>query len=235
MKLARFMVLPLLLAIGCGSKGSGEGSGAASTPPPVVKPSGNAVGTGAGFAASPGGGATAPAGSSFFSGDPPATVKMKPTKSSAMGQGILLIQGVEGWSGGLLPGNDYMTMSKDTTAMGRVATSTAMVDQMGCKEISTAAAMAPLKAKNLTETSPAALRKVGKNKFVAREGECAAEGPKGPLVIHFLNIARKEQEGIWHYAVIVGFPKDASADLKNEAMAWARSLEFNGQNGYTMP
>jgi hypothetical protein len=106
---------------------------------------------------------------------------------------------------------------------------------MNCKDIATAAAMAPLKAKNLQETEPAKLRKVGKNKFVAREGLCAAEGPKGPLAIHFLNILRKNREDLWHYAVLVAFPKDASPELRNEAMAWARSLEYNGGNGYTLP
>jgi hypothetical protein len=35
--------------------------------------------------------------------------------------------------------------------------------------------------------------------------------------------------------VIVGYPKDATQDMKNEAMAWGRSLEYNGGNGFTMP
>jgi hypothetical protein len=38
----------------------------------------------------------------------------------------------------------------------------------------------------------------------------------------------------WHYAALVIFPKDAASDLRDEAMAWARSLELNGRNGYKL-
>lgn len=217
--------LSLVLAAGCGSKGED---------PAPARPSNTGAVTAAagGFAAKP---TPAAAGESFFAGDVPAGVTLKPTKSFAIAPGVLLISGIEGWSGGKLPGYDYMATNKDSTVVGRVTTSAGVTGEMGCKEISTAAAMAPLRAKNLQEVTPATLRKVGKNGFVAREGVCSADGPKGPVQIHFINILRKDKDGFWHYAVLVGFPKDASPVLRNEAMAWARSLEYNGENGFKMP
>src|SRR5689334_12074071 len=95
MKLARMMMWTLVLALGCGSKGSGTSSGAAATGAPVQSP--GASGTPNGPAA---------AADSFFAGEVPASVKMKPIKTFAIDPGILLIQGVEGWSGGQLPGYD---------------------------------------------------------------------------------------------------------------------------------
>lgn len=219
------MVLSLALAAGCGSKdGDAPAAGPTST--------GAAAAPASASAAKP---APAAAAESFFAGEVPAAVKLKPTKSFAMAPGILLISGIEGWTGGKLPGYDYMATNKDSTAVARVTTSAGVTSEMNCKEISTAAAMAPLRAKNLKEVTPAVLRKVGKNNFVAREGVCSADGPKGPLEIHFINILRKDKDGFWHYAVLVGFPKDASPELRNEAMAWARSLEYNGENGFKMP
>lgn len=217
------------LTVACGSK---EDSA-----PPSPAPSGKGAvpGNKGAFAASPGGAAPQPGGASFFGGEVPATVKMKPTKTFAIAPGILLIQGVEGWQGGQLPGYDYMAMNTEGTVVARVTTSSAVTGEMNCKEISTAAAMAPLRAKNLKDAGPATLRRVGKNNFVAREGACTADGPKGPVEIRFINILRKDREGSWHYAVLVGFPTDASPDLKNQAMAWSRSLEFNGENGFSMP
>lgn len=216
-------------------RGPGAGIGAGTG-------NGNGAGTGGfrlsnGPGAAPGGQAPGGqgAGDSFFAGDPPASVPMKATKTFAISSGVLMIQGVEGWSGGQLPGHDYMGMNKDGSVSARIATSTAMVNELNCKELSMPAAMAPLRAKNLKDSGPVTMRRVGKNKFVAREGACTAEGPKGPVEIRFLDILRKDNEGLWHYAAIVGYPKDASPEMKNEAMAWARSLEYNGQNGYTMP
>jgi len=216
------LALSLALATACSSKASDGTSGAP-------------AGTWVTAADSPGPAKPLPAAESFFSGAVPAAVKMKPTKSFAMDPGILMIQGVEGWTGGQLPGYEHMSMSKDTTAVARVATSAGVTGEMNCKELGVAAAMAPLRAKNLKESVPAVLRQVGKNKFVAREGVCTGDGPKGPVEIHFLNILRKDRGSMWHYAVLVGFPMTASQELKNEAMAWARSLEFNGGNGFTMP
>lgn len=224
MKLSLCMALALTWIAGCGSKGSGSGAPASGS---------GAAGTAAGQTTASA--APAPAADSFFAGDVPATVKMKATKTFAMDPGMLMIQGVEGWAGGQLPGYEYMSMSKDTTAMARVATSPGVAGSMGCKELETPAKMAPLRAKNLKEVVPAVLRKVGKNKFVAKEGMCTADGQKGPVDIHYLNILRSDHGNMWHYAVLVAFPKDAPQDLKNEAMAWARSLEYNGGNGYTMP
>ncbi len=230
MKLFFPALVSLVLLAGCGSKEGSSGSGAATAPP---------AGSGASpfkAAGSPGGApAAAAGGDSFFAGDPPATVKLKATKTFAMDPGILLIQGVEGWAGGQLPGYDYMSMNKEGTLMARVATSTGVTGEMNCKELGVSAAMAPLRAKNLKDSGPVVLRRVGKNKFVAREGACSGDGPKGPVEIHFINILRKQNEGLWHYAAFVGYPKDASPEMKNEAMAWARSLEYNGVNGFTMP
>ena len=224
----------MVLLSACGNSApSGD-----ATPPRSAAHAGASGQVAAGFGrAQPGTGqpGTAQVGESFFAGPVPAGVTMKATKTFAMGPGILMIQGVEGWSGGQLPGYDYMAMSKDSTAVVRVTTSTGVVGEMNCKELATAAAMAPLRAKNLRETTPAALRKVGKNQFVAREGVCAADGPKGPVQIHFINILRKDREGLWHYAVLAAFPQDAPQSLKDETKAWARSLEYNGQNGYSLP
>lgn len=221
-------LVSLILLAGCGSKEGSSGSGAPATPP--------AGSGGSPFkAAGTPGGAPAAGGDSFFAGDAPASVKLKATKTFAMDPGILMIQGVEGWAGGQLPGYEYMSMNKEGTLMARVATSTGVTGEMGCKELGMPAAMAPLRAKNLKDNGPVVLRRVGKNKFVAREGACTADGPKGPVEIRFINILRKQNEGLWHYAAFVGYPKDASPDMKNEAMAWARSLEYNGVNGFTMP
>src|SRR5262245_16087039 len=115
--------LSLALVIGCSSGGGepGSGSGAPATTGGAAT---GAAGTGAaGFSNKPSsGGATAAAGDSFFAGDVPAAVKMKPTKSFAIGPGILMIQGVEGWTGGQLPGYDYMATNKDSSAVFRVTT-----------------------------------------------------------------------------------------------------------------
>lgn len=150
-----------------------------------------------------------------------------------MDDNVLIFQPVEGWTGGKLPGNDYMAQSKDQSAVFRLDTSSAVVTSLGCKEISTPLSMAPAKIKNVTEVAAPKLTKVGKNGFAAKEGECAGEGPKGPVEIHFIDVARETQGDVWHYAIMVSFPKD-SADLKAEAQAWARSLEFTGRSGYKM-
>jgi hypothetical protein len=209
----------LLVAIGC--KGADPKPGAAGSNAPTE-------------AAAPGAIGAAPAGESFFGGDVPGDVKVKPIKSFAIEPGVLLFQPVASWSGGQLPGYDYMSMSKDQTAVFRVATSSAVTDAMGCGSIATAAAMAPARIKGLTATSPARMVAAGKNKFAAKEGTCTGTGPKGPVEVHFIDIARATNEGVWHYAVLVSFPPDAPADVKNEARAWARSLELNGKNGYQL-
>lgn len=229
------LALPVAFSLlsGCGSKE--ETTGSAPPERPAASGAGGPVASGFAKAGAAGASAAAPAAESFFSGEVPAGVKLKPTKTYAIGPGILMIQQVEGWNGGKLPGYDYMSTSKDTRATFRVTTSTGVTETMNCKEISTAAAMAPLRAKNLQDDGPVVKRQVGKNKFVAREGACTADGPAGPLEIHFINILRKDREGFWHYAVLAGFPKDAPPELKNEAMAWARLIEYNGENGFTLP
>jgi hypothetical protein len=248
-----FPLVPFaLFAAGCNLLEGSSGSGAPSAAPAGEKPTAAAPATvggkttttgGSGYmnakpaepGAAPAAPAQAPAAESFFAGDVPASVKMKPIKTFAIEPGILFLQGVEGWSGGQLPGYDYMGMSKDQSAVVRVVTSTAVLAEMNCKDLASAAAMAPLKAKNVKESSPAVLRQVGKNKFVAREGVCTADGQRGPVEIHFIDIMRKNRDDFWHYAAMTAFPQDASPELKNEAMAWARSLDYQGGNGYKVP
>jgi hypothetical protein len=218
----------------CGDKTEGSGAPPTSTAPAAPAKSGGAA---SGPYAQSGSKGPAPASAeeSFFSGPVPASVKMKPLKGFAIGPGVLLLTGVEGWSGGQLPGYEYMGMSKDQSAVVRVVTSVGVVGEMNCKEIASAAGMAPLRAKNLADVGTATMRKVGKNQFVAREGVCSADGQKGPLDIYFINIARKDNEGVWHYAVMAAVPKDAPPALRDEAKAWARSLEYTGQNAYKLP
>ena len=231
MKLVSVMALSLALATGCnkteGSAAPTGSSASSARAPAVASPAGSAK---PGAAA-----AAAPDGESFFAGDVPAGVKMKPNKTFAMDPGILFIQGVDGWTGGQLPGYDYLGVSKDQSAVVRVATATGVLAEMSCKNLATAAAMAPLKAKNLADSGPTALRQVGKNKFVAREGACTAEGPKGPIEIHYLDILRKNHDELWHYAVLAAFPASASPELRNEVKGWARSLEYTGGNGFKLP
>ena len=248
MKLVSAAVSLLAFVMGCNLMEGASGSGAPSAAPAAEKPTANTQ-TGAATTqggspymnakptANPGTAAPAPppVAESFFAGDVPASVKMKPTKTFAIEPGILFLQGVEGWSGGQLPGYDYMGMSKDQSAVVRVVTSTAVVSEMNCKDLASAAAMAPLKAKNVQQSAPPELRQVGKNKFVAREGVCTADGQNGPVEIHFIDINRKNRDDFWHYAAMAAFPKDAPQELKNEAMAWARSLQYEGGNGYKMP
>lgn len=234
MKLVLGVFSVAIIVAGCGNtKENSSNPGASSAgKPPAVAPSASAA-----TPPSPSAAAPAPAASaeSFFAGDVPAGVKMKATKTFAIEAGILFLQGVEGWNGGQLPGYDYMGMSKDQSAVVRIVTSTAVVSELSCGSLSSAAAMAPLKAKNVKESVPPVMRQVGKNKFVAREGTCTADGQKGPIEIHFIDILRKNREDLWHYAAMAAFPTDASPELKNEAMAWARSLDYQGGNGYKMP
>lgn len=235
--LAGVALAAALLACGCGSKEDSSASAGPTTGAPAKSgaPAGGVAGGFGKAGGAPAGGTAAPAGDSFFAGPVPAGVTLKATKAFAIGPGILTFQGVEGWSGGKLPGWEYMAMTKDSQAMFRVATSTGVTAQMGCPEISSAAGMLPLKAKNLKESSTPVMRKVGKNGFVAREGTCSGDGPKGPVEIHFIDLARKDKDGVWHYAVIAGFPTNATPELRNEVMAWARSLEYSGESAYTMP
>ncbi len=248
----RGFLIPVLSGVfalsGCGSSGSNgdDARPASSTAPAKTGVSPIGVGSrpvsASGFAvskptgASTGAPPTAPSGDeSFFSGSPPAGVSTKATKGFAIAPGVLLFTSAEGWSGGGLPGYDYMAMSKDQSAVVRVMTSNGVVANMNCKEMAATAAMAPLRAKNLVDIGTATLRKVGKNQFIAREGQCSADGPKGPLQIHFIDLARKDKDGVWHYGAMAAFPKDAPMNVRAEAMAWARSLEFNGESAYTLP
>jgi hypothetical protein len=210
---------------GCGGGKDDKGSGAVAGGPQP----GGATGTAAAATAA------AAAEDSFFAGGPPPGVTLKATKGFAIGPGVLTFAAPEGWSGGKLPGYDYMGMNKEGTAAVRVMASMGVVDTMKCKDIAVAAAMAPTRAKNLVDVGETTLRKVGKNEFVAREGQCSADGPKGPLVIHFIDIARKDKDGIWHYAALAALPKDAPPAMRSEALAWARSLEFNGESAYKLP
>jgi hypothetical protein len=176
----------------------------------------------------------AASGESFFTGPIPSSVKVKPIKAWAIEAGVLLFQPVEGWNGGKLPGQDYMAMSKDQSMVFRVDTSNAVVSEIGCKNLEAAIAMAPVKGKNVKELTPGKLAKVGANGFVAREGSCTAENDKGALVVHYLDILKGTGDDAWHYAVLVSLPKDAPQAAKEEALAWARSVEFNGKNGYKL-
>lgn len=171
---------------------------------------------------------------SFFAGPIPDGVKVKPIKARAMEGGALLFQPVEGWNGGGLPGNDYMSMSKDQSVVFRVDTSSAVVSEIACKNLQSVIAMAPVKGKNIEQVNPGKLTKVGANGFVAKEGSCTAENDKGKLEIHYLDIIKGSGDDAWHYAVVISFPKDAPKEARDEALAWARSLEFNGKNGYKL-
>ncbi len=176
-----------------------------------------------------------PGAESFFAGPIPPGVTLKAIKASAIEDRALVFQPVEGWTGGKLPGNDYMAMSKDQSAVFRVVTSTAVVQKLGCADLATFVAMAPTKGKNVVEVTPGKLTAVGANKFAALEGTCAAESDKGPLEIHYVDIARVTgADDVWHYASILIFPKDAPTSLRDEALAWARSLELGGRNGYKL-
>jgi hypothetical protein len=221
------LALSLTLSLGCNKTDAPAG------PAGSAAPGGKAIST-AGGAATPAA-ATPAAGDSFFAGDLPAGVKMKPNKTFAIDPGILNIQSVDGWNGGQLPGYDYLGVSKDSSGVVRVATATGANGDVQCKDLATPAAMAPLKAKNLQDKGPVVLRPVGKNKFLAREGACTADGPKGLLEIHFLDISRTTHEGNWHYAVLAAFPANASPEVRNEVMAWGRNLEFTGRNGFAAP
>jgi hypothetical protein len=228
-KFVSVMTLSIGLALlaGCNKTEAPAGPAAAGSGAATVK-----GGTTSGVATT----AAAPAaGDSFFAGDLPAGVKLKPNKTFAIDPGILNIQSVDGWNGGQLPGYDYLGVSKDSSGVVRVASATGANGDVQCKDLATPAAMAPLKAKNLQEKSPVVLRPVGKNKFLAREGVCTADGAKGPLEIHFLDISRTTSEGNWHYAVLAAFPANASPEVRNEVMAWGRNLEFTGKNGFKAP
>ena len=171
---------------------------------------------------------------SFFAGPIPSGVKVKAIKANAIENGALVFQPVEGWNGGGLPGRDYMAMSKDQSAVFRVDTSSAVVREIACKNLERVIAMAPVKGKNIEQVSPGKLVKVGANGFVAKEGTCSAENDKGKLEVHYIDILKGSGDDEWHYAVVVSFPKDAPKETKDEAQAWARSLEFNGKNGYKL-
>jgi len=176
----------------------------------------------------------APPNESFFSGDIPASVKLKPIKTWAIESGVLFFQPVEEWNGGKLPGNEYMSMSKDQSGVFRVSTHNGVIAQIFCKDIASVAALAPAKIKNLEEVSPPRMVAVGRNKFAAREGQCKGEGPKGATELFFIDILRETGGEFWHYEVLASYPKDASQQVKDETKAFARSLEFNGRNGYKL-
>ena len=216
------LALALLASPGAGTRGDAPAGGAAAAAP--------------GAPPTPGASGVAPGGAreSFFAGAIPAEVAMRATKSFAIGPGVLLFQPPTGWSGGQLPGYDYMSASKEQSAVFRVATSTGVTAEMGCAQLATAAGMAPARIKNLKQATEAKVTSVGRNGFPAKEGSCTGDGPKGPVEVHYLDIARVDRDGTWHYAVLVSFPADASADIKNEARAFARTLEFTGKSGYSL-
>lgn len=213
-----------------GGKGRGDGSASAHGSAPA--PTASAPGT---VSASATPVPPAPSQESFFSGDLPASVKLKPIKTWAIESGVLFFQPVEEWSGGKLPGNEYMAQSKDQSAVFRVSTHNGVVSEIRCKDIASVAALAPAKVQKLEEVTAPRVVAVGRNKFAAKEGECKGEGPKGATEVHFIDILREDPQGGWHYEVVVSFPKDAPQTVKDEAKAFARSLEFNGKNGYKLP
>jgi hypothetical protein len=215
-------------------EGKGNSSGSASAHAPATTTATATVAAPATATATATATAAAPTNASFFSGDIPAGVKLKPIKTWAIESGVLFFQPVEEWSGGKLPGNEYMSMSKDQSAVFRVSTHNGVIAQIACKDIASVAALAPAKIKNLEEVSPPRMVAVGRNKFAAREGQCKGEGPKGATELYFIDILREDPSGGWHYEVVVSFPKDAAQTVKDEAKAFARSLEFNGRNGYKL-
>jgi hypothetical protein len=178
---------------------------------------------------------TVKAAESFFAGAMPGSVKLRGTKEWAIEPNVLLFEPVEGYRGGRLPGHNYMAMSPDQSVVFRVMTSSAVVKELACKDLAATIAMAPARGKNVRELEPSKLLAVGKNGFAAREGACEADGPKGPLEVRYIDILRLDHEGGWHYAALVSLPKDAAGATRDEAMAWARSVTFNGRNGYTLP
>lgn len=213
-------------------KGRGDGTGSATSHGSAPAPTPTATATATATAsATP----AAPSQESFFSGDIPGSVKLKPIKTWAVESGILFFQPVEEWSGGKLPGNEYMSQSKDQSAVFRVSTHNGVVSEIRCKDIASVAALAPAKVTKLEEVSAPKMVAVGRNKFAAKEGQCKGEGPKGPAEVYFIDILREDPQGGWHYEVVVSFPKDSPQALKDEAKAFARSLEFNGKNGYKLP
>jgi len=147
--------------------------------------------------------------------------------SDAKGSGTLyLLTPVEGWNGGGLPGNEYM--SSKGSATFRVTAQNKPVD---CTSIGPHAAMAPAKVKNLKVMTPPAIAKIGKSEYVASVGACEGEGPDGPTEVHFAEVEMQEPDGIvWHTVLLISYPKSAPPELKMEAAAWGRAAEFKGKN-----
>jgi hypothetical protein len=184
-----------------------------------------------GTAAVSAGGASA----SFFSGPMPASVKMKPFKGAAFGEGgrALVFQIPDGWVGGVLPGYDYMANNKDASVVFRAFTANGVTGGMTCKDLATTAKMAPLKASDVADKAPPVPAKAGAKAFDAREGTCTATTAKGPIEIHYLDLLiGKDPADAWHYAVTVALPVAATLEQRDHAMAVARSLELNGRNQY---
>jgi hypothetical protein len=143
---------------------------------------------------------------------------------------VFLLNPIEGWRGGSLPGDEYMSSKGEATF--RLFSMDKPAD---CKSLSTAAAMAPAKIKNLKVLSEPALMKIGKNGFVANVGSCEGDGPSGPAEVHFAEVRVEDRpDMVWPAVLLVSYPKDASAELRNEAAAWVQVAEFKGKNGRSM-
>jgi hypothetical protein len=179
--------------------------------------------------------AQAPAfGTSFFAGPIPSGVTLMTTRGSALENGALTFALPEGYRGGALPGRDYLATNSDSTVVLRVMTSTAVVSELDCRGLASVLGMAPTKGKAVAQVAPGKLVRVGSGQFVAKEGECSAQSDKGELEIHYLDILRGAGDDAWHYGALVTFPKSAAPSAKDQAMAWARSLQLTGVSGYKL-
>jgi hypothetical protein len=166
---------------------------------------------------------------SFFAGDVPASVKLKPIRTSAianLGPERLFFTPVQGWPGGSLPGNKYMA-SKDGVTF-RVTD--AGGDPVSCASLGSVAAMAPNKVKQLKALGEPRVQSIGKG-YLALVGACEGQGPNGRAEFHFAAIEMKESDGnVWNAVLSVNFPEGTSEELKQQAAAWGRSSEFKGPN-----
>ncbi len=174
------------------------------------------------------------AGTSFFTGPIPSSVSLTATRGSALENGALSFALPEGYRGGALPGRDYLATNSDSTVVLRVMTSTAVVSELDCRGLASVLGMAPTKGKSVVQVAPGKLVRVGSGQFVAKEGECSAQSDKGEIEVHYLDILRGAGDDAWHYGALVTFPKSASPSTKDQAMAWARSLQLTGVSGYKL-
>jgi hypothetical protein len=173
-------------------------------------------------------------GPSFFTGAVGPEVKHKAIGTGALeapeGGSRIMLTPVEGWRGGSLPGGKYMATKGDLVF--RVHEE---IKPVTCESLASAAKMAPSSVTDLKELVAPTVVKAGKNGFAARVGACEGTGPKGPTEVHYADIEMKETDGtVWWGVLLVTFPKDTTAEEKEEAAAWGRAAVYNGPNGRTL-